>query len=820
MGIREEQLELETQYDTAAAANRLAELQQAAADGDTELPRASRLISRMHQDVAAYLDAYRNTQTRGIGGKYKRWLRALPLDVAAVLAIQISIQLCTRDRGAAGLPTLIQDLASEIGKHWELEARIREAEAVNPVYMQRVHEQVQQNGTKNERHLRNLYNSVYDKVMKGEIDSNITVAERIQIGKAGVQACLEAGLLTVSRETGAKGVIVKYSLTPEIAEYLQGYDEGDVRYVYDRQASAMLCPPDEWETVQDGGYLSLRRKHSCPLVSLGRSARPHWRKYIREEVIQDKQPLIFEVANYLQGTAFEVHAPTLAAIHKVWEAGGGVLGVPVRSGPKKPVCPLPEGWEKASGTPEELEAFTAWKRAAVMYYLHAKEWRSKVRELAGFLNSADMHARPIWFPVHMDRRGRWYYRGVPNPQGSDLSKGVLHFAEKRALGRDGVFWLKVHIANSLGFDKERFVDRARWVDQNWEALSRALDAPEDAPEVWGTDAPWCAFSAAWELREALRSGNPEKYVTGQIVHMDATCSGLQHFSAMLRDPVGGRYVNLFDAQQCGPKQDIYAQVALNALASIRLDLDNPDQEVQDMASWWLKVGIPRKLAKKPVMTYVYGATLRGTARHIEEVVVSEMPEALFPDEALAYKYCHYAARKLFDGIASTVPAAAAAMRWLRDVAAQLSGKAMKWRAPTGFPVIHDYPDVEMVRIPVRSCGIHTTIAYEVLPGTNLSRMRNAVSPNFVHALDASHLTLTAKRMKAEGMCMVGIHDSFGTHPADVPKMHTCIREAFIEMYKGRNTLGEFLWEVGGVGEPPARGALDIEAVRDSEFFFC
>jgi DNA-directed RNA polymerase len=99
-------------------------------------------------------------------------------------------------------------------------------------------------------------------------------------------------------------------------------------------------------------------------------------------------------------------------------------------------------------------------------------------------------------------------------------------------------------------------------------------------------------------------------------------------------------------------------------------------------------------------------------------------------------------------------------------------------------------------------------------------MQNAVSPNFVHALDASHLTLTALEMKAQGLDIVGIHDSFGTQPCDVDALHTAVRTAFVEMYRADNVLSNFLWDVSGIGEVPMRGTLDLRGVLESEFFFC
>merc|ERR1719261_1258905 len=64
------------------------------------------------------------------------------------------------------------------------------------------------------------------------------------------------------------------------------------------------------------------------------------------------------------------------------------------------------------------------------------------------------HAPCLYFPHNVDFRGRAY--PVPphlNHIGDDVSRGLLAFAEKRPLGKDGLFWLKVSLANLLGEDK-------------------------------------------------------------------------------------------------------------------------------------------------------------------------------------------------------------------------------------------------------------------------------------------------------------------------------------------------------------------------------
>lgn len=818
MTLRDQQIKHEEDTDSAAAAERLESLRASAQDGDVTLPRAQRFIARAYADVKQSLDDAIAVKTRGVGGKFKGWLRKVPTDVAAVLALKECLA-CVIAGTRNNSPVTIQVLGLAVGKLLELEVRIRDAEVVNPLYMKRIHEQVRDNNTTSQAHLRKLYGAAYAKIMSGETDNMLSQVELLQLGKFGVQAVMDAGIITMTRTRNRTGVVCYYELTPEVSEFLHQYNDSDVQLVTNKNTGAMMCAPDPWTTLKDGGYLSPRRKLAQPLMSLS-GIRKSERARLRGAFTAERMPLVFEAGNYMQSIPFSIHRPTLAAIQRLWAEGGGVLGVPTRSGPVKPVCPLPEEWIKEGATEAELGAFQQWKRDSIKYYTDIRMWRAKVREVSGFIRTASQTAESIWFPMFMDKRGRWYYRGTPNPQGSDISKATLHYGVKKPLGETGVYWLKVHIANCFGFDKKKFDARAQWTTDNMEAIFRALDEPENHADVWGKDAAWCMFSAAWELREAIRSGNPAAYETGVIIHMDATCSGLQHFSAILRDPVGGKFVNLLGDCTDEEKQDIYAKVALTAMQVIEQDTHDSDPAKAAVALWWLRTGIQRNLSKKPVMTYVYGATLRGTVDYVQDYVESVMG-LKFPEHVRAYDYAAYAAKKLFQGIAATVPAAEAAMQWLKNIAKQMpKGQRMEWTSPTGFLVQHDYQDYDEVRVRLRACGLEYVLIREYNEDTKAIPMQNAIAPNFVHALDGAHLTMCSLNMKRRGLHIVGIHDSFGTHPCDVAELHSAIRESFVELYQSRNVLAEFLWEVNGVGELPMRGTLDLDSVRNSEFFFC
>lgn len=807
----DEQLKYELSCDAAAATERLKALRESALSGDADAPRAQKLTGAMFDQVRILIAEASDVKTRGTGGAYKAWMRRLGPDKAALIAIRECIHLCTTKFSGKLTAVTAQRLTSSVGRLYETEVRIMEAEEVNPMYMERIHEQVKHNASRNVDHLRRLYNVAYDRVMKGELDSQLSDSECSQIGKFGVDACWQAGLIRkIDNDTTRMSL---YVLDEEIAEYLLDYEAKDVYNIVDRGSGAMMSPPEPWTNLNDGGYMSVRRKQAFPLMQLYKVRRAE-RARIRQEFTAEKMPLVFACANYLQSIPFTVHQPTLTAIQRMWQAGGGSMGVPTREQPNKPPFPFPETWDKATATDEELTGFKAWKHAATEYYTSLKSWRGHTQEIAGFMKMARRATGSLWFPVMMDTRGRWYYNGTPNPQGSDLAKAMLHFARKKPLGRRGLFWLRVHIANSLGYDKVRMVERAAYTESIWSRLEAALDAPEDNVEVWGTDAPWCAYAAAWELREALRSRHPELYETGIPIHMDATCSGLQHFSAMLRDPVGGQYVNLFDAGGA-EKQDIYRKVAGGAVEAMQ------QAEGGVARDFWLSAGISRSDAKKPVMTYVYGATLRGTAEYLEMQALGHREDAGAEKGERNCDIATYGAKALFSGIEATVPAAASAMRWLREVCRTTpKGSRMEWTAPTGFKVQHDYQQVDEVRVKINACGVSRIMFFEKLDETNPGRMQNAVAPNFVHALDASHLTFTALEMQSRGLDFVGIHDSYGTHPCDVDTLHTVLREEFVEMYEKHDVLLDFLWEVGGTGEPPKKGNLDLQKVKSSEFFFC
>src|SRR3989344_9569679 len=70
------------------------------------------------------------------------------------------------------------------------------------------------------------------------------------------------------------------------------------------------------------------------------------------------------------------------------------------------------------------------------------------------------------------------------------------------------------------------------------------------------DSPFCFLAFCFEWAGVEKHGDLR--VSALPIAFDGSCSGIQHFSAMLRDERGGRAVNLVPSEQV---QDIYRLVA-------------------------------------------------------------------------------------------------------------------------------------------------------------------------------------------------------------------------------------------------------------------
>jgi DNA-directed RNA polymerase len=106
-------------------------------------------------------------------------------------------------------------------------------------------------------------------------------------------------------------------------------------------------------------------------------------------------------------------------------------------------------------------------------------------------------------------------------------------------------------------------------------------------------------------------------------------------------------------------------------------------------------------------------------------------------------------------------------------------------------------------------------------------MLSAASPNFVHSLDASALTLTVDNCLDQGITdFAMVHDSYATHSPNMPKLNDELRSAFVSMYEDNDVLHDLytnavtaLPKGVEVPTPPTKGSLNLREVLKSDYFF-
>ena len=455
----------------------------------------------------------------------------------------------------------------------------------------------------------------------------------------------------------------------------------------------------------------------------------------------------------------------------------------------------------------------------------------------------------IYFPCNMDFRGR-AYPIPPNLShlGSDLCRGLLTFAHGKELGENGLFWLKVHLCNLFGQNKISFTERAEWTEQHLEDILDSAASPLDGNRWWTeAEEPFQALATCFEIRNALQCEDPAEYVCSLPIHQDGSCNGLQHYAALGKDLEGGAAVNLCPAEE---PQDVYSRVLDIVMRKLKNDVEIPeeigikyydnekgrdtisdeDAVLRGKCARLIFDVTDRKVIKQTVMTSVYGVTRTGARAQVQarlmEKLMSDPTMILTPDvDKQIFEASFYLAAMTLGSLEEMFAGAKEIMDWLGGCAkiVALNGHAMSWVTPMGLPVIQPYRQRHTQTVRTTLQSITLTVEDDALP-VSIQKQKSAFPPNYVHSLDATHMLMTALRMKNDNLYFASVHDSYWTHACDIPVMSDHIRDCFIELYSYpvlHDLRDSLVMRYPHLDFPPVPrgGKLNLEVIRDSPYFF-
>jgi DNA-directed RNA polymerase len=806
--------EVQRQLEQESVSMGVQRYRDALADDLTSVQPGISLMKRAIGPVAERIDAFVKQAEAGRAGKAASvayFMAQFDSDVVAYMAVRKIINGLT-----ARVP--LTRLAASIGTYLEDAVNFENLRTEAPGLYRQLQRRIATRKDAGVRHLILRRQSKYAGLKTVTWDQT----SRVKLGLRLIDFVVEGtGLIEIVKiAKSAKDTPYYVVATPGTMEWLE---KANARC---ELLAPMLLPmvvqPKAWTTPLNGGYLT----HRTSLIKVRNEA------YL-SELREVEMPAVYSAINALQETRWRINKGILGALKTVWDSGQSLGKLPTRDSLPVPVSPQADfDTPKEARTEEQNARIKAWKTEANKVYSKNMQMESKRLALSQKLWVADKFTdfEAMFFPWVMDWRGRAYpLPATLSPQGDDSAKALLEFADGKPLGENGAYWLAVHGANNFGVDKVSFEERVQWVQDNEDAIVNSAFEPLRERFWTEADKPWqfLAFCMEWAgLKVALSNGaDVSEYVSYLPVGLDGSCNGLQNFSAMLRDEIGGAATNLVPSEK---PSDIYTEVAKVMQGMVEFDAGNGNET----AALWLGK-VDRKVAKRPCMTYAYAATQFGMKDQTIAMLKKyeeDNGEQLIDDE---HKFAAsvYLAGVAYSAIGQVVIAAKAAMDWLQE-AARIAAKdalPIRWTTPVALPVLQNYRDVKGKIVEGEIAGERVQLVYSI-EGDRLNKRKQAsgIAPNFIHSMDAAHMMATVNACKEQGMTHFAmIHDSYGAHACDIDVLAATLRFSFVQQYSS-DVLGTFREQLVTQLPPklaeeipplPTMGTLDLQAVENSEYFF-
>jgi DNA-directed RNA polymerase len=413
----------------------------------------------------------------------------------------------------------------------------------------------------------------------------------------------------------------------------------------------------------------------------------------------------------------------------------------------------------------------------------------------------------LYIPWSFDFRGRVY--PIPAfliPQGTDVDKSLLMFAEGGELTPRAIEWIQIQIATCYSgpdkLDKQSFDVRIGWAKQNEDVIAQIAQDPIGTLSIWSeAEEPFGLLAACKEYYDCVITG--EKKLTNLMIATDASCSGIQILSGLSLDKNAATLVNVVPGSA---PEDAYTAVANYAKTLL---VEKPE----------LHPMLTRSVAKKVVMTVPYNASqdtnrkqikaaLKGTEFKVDSKDLSALVTAL----RLAMKE-------------SVLPGPIKLQEWMnKSVLAAMkkedAPKILSWTTPSGFVVNQECFPSETVRIEGILCGSNLKMDVAVshdMSKPNPNGHKTSFMPNLIHSLDAA---LIHQSFAAFKQPFAVIHDSVLTRACDMDDAVKSLQDSYADIFSTeRDYLGYIANLLGATKPAPPKETFDPEVVKKSEYFF-
>ncbi|MEO0912538.1 MAG: hypothetical protein AAFY59_06050, partial [Pseudomonadota bacterium] len=392
------------------------------------------VLRRVIEPLTEAIEEFRKEGEKRRAGRHHHaftYLSSVPADVIACLTARSII-----DR--ISTPPSLTDVSSRVSLHLRTEILYRDFQEKAPGLWAKIERDMRGD---TDRRKRTVFVRAYARYVDGTPEW--PAQARIGVGMKMVEMFAKAtGFVTIKDRRKGPKTVKEVHPTEEFLQWLDRnrFATGILRPI----SFPMVVHPQPWSAAYGGGYLS-------PAMSeVERSfVRTRNRSYLKKlDRMNDRLALVYEAVNRVQNVAWQVNTEVLKVIEETWDRGLDIAKLPRREPIEILPSPIKGSDDRDNLTPAQKAEFKARKREASAIHQQNAKAMSKRLHLSRSLAVARQFSEypAIYHPHSVDFRGRLYpLASFLQPQGDDISRGLLRFAEGKPIGDGtGPGWLAVH----------------------------------------------------------------------------------------------------------------------------------------------------------------------------------------------------------------------------------------------------------------------------------------------------------------------------------------------------------------------------------------
>lgn len=467
----------------------------------------------------------------------------------------------------------------------------------------------------------------------------------------------------------------------------------------------------------------------------------------------------------------------------------------------------------------------------------------------------------IYLNVNIDWRGRIYVQSFYiSYQGSDLSSALVNLKKSQVMTEEGLYYLYIHGANSYNensLSKKTFEERYSWVVNNLDKIYSM-----DKEFILKAESP-CVFMAFCLTMRQLKDNRNAKIKLP--IFLDATCSGIQHFAAMVLDATLAEEVNLIESNTVS---DLYQ----NMVPRINKCINAAGKSDLNFSKLGI-VKLTRKEIKSIIMTKSYNVTTFGIIEQLKNNVENIKTECISKTGKKYTKITYnvpastisgfvnlneYEIKQMGniinDNIFNHYPCLHSIYSFLTHLSKAMIelNLPIRWATPIGLKFTQSYVASKNKKISINFLGKNKTAVLKewIKDKTDARKQVQAIIPNIIHSFDASHLISIIHSLIEKNIYILPIHDCFGTHPNDMATVAMLVRYKFIELYAKKDFLDtiyksvisnlednriDYVKDENGcivitqdrkndkeivILPPPSLGDFDLNRIKKSKYMIC